>query len=121
MLQIKKATLREIQLPLIEPFTISSGTESMRRIALLEIKDHEGHIGWGECVAGVFPNYNSEAIDTAWIALTDWIFPLTVGVSLNEPADIYPMLASRIRGNEMARATIEMAAWDLWAHRKGVS
>ncbi|MFK7849050.1 MAG: o-succinylbenzoate synthase [Rhodothermales bacterium] len=121
MLQIKRATLREIQLPLVEPFTISSGTESMRRIGLVEVEDHEGFIGWGECVAGAFPNYNSEAIDTAWIALTDWILPITVGASFDKPADIYPMLASRMRGNEMARATIEMAAYDLCAHRKGVS
>lgn len=121
MLQIKRATLREIQLPLVEPFTISSGTESVRRIALIEIEDQEGFVGWGECVAGVFPNYNAEAIDTAWMALTDWILPLTVGISFDEPADIYPLLTGRIRGNEMAKASIEMAAWDLWAHRKSKS
>ncbi len=121
MLELKKVTLREIQLPLVEPFTISSGTESMRRIALLEVEDQDGFIGWGECVAGVFPNYNAEAIDTAWVALRDWIFPLVLGVSFHKPADIYPMLRDRIRGHEMARASVEMAAWDLWAHRKEVS
>ena len=121
MLLIKKVTLREIQLPLVEPFTISSGTESTRRIALLEIEDHEGYVGWGECVASIFPNYNSEAIDTAWVALKEWIFPLTVGIAFKEPAAIYPLLKDKIRGNEMARASIEMASWDLWAHRKGVS
>ena len=121
MLQFKRVVMREIQLPLVEPFTISSGTESMRRIMLLEVEDEDGHVGWGECVAGVFPNYNAEAIDTAWMALTDWILPLTVGVAFNAPDDIYPMLQARIRGNEMARASIEMAAWDVEAHRQNVS
>lgn len=120
-LQIDKISLREIQLPLVEPFTISSGTESMRRITLIEVEDVDGIVGWGECVAGVFPNYNAEAIDTAWIALKDWIFPLILGKSFQEPADIYPLLHHRIRGHEMARACVEMAAWDLWAHKKQVS
>ncbi len=121
MLQFKRVVMREIQLPLVEPFTISSGTESMRRIMLLEVEDHDGHTGWGECVAGVFPNYNAEAIDTAWMALTDWILPLTVGIPFESPGAIYPMLQTRIRGNEMARASIEMAAWDVEAHRQNIS
>lgn len=121
MLQLKRVVMREIQLPLVEPFTISSGTEYMRRIMLLEAEDHEGYVGWGECVAGVFPNYNAEAIDTAWLGLIDWILPLVVGEAFTAPGDIYPMLQARIRGNEMARASIEMAAWDVWAHREQVS
>lgn len=117
MLNIQEVILREIQLPLVEPFTISSGTESIRRIALLEIRDRDGVTGWGECVAGAFPNYNAEAIDTAWLALKDWILPLTMGVDFDGPEAIYPALQNRIRGNEMARACVEMAAWDVWAHR----
>ena len=121
MLKIKKVTLREIQLPLIEPFTISSGTETVRRITLLKAEDYDGHVGWGECVAGVFPNYNAEAIDTAWVALKEWIFPLIIDAAFSSPAEIYPELQKRIRGHEMARASIEMAAWDLWAQRAQVS
>lgn len=120
MLRIKSVRVREIHLPLIEPFTISSGTETTRRIMLLEVEDHDGFVGWGECVAMAFPNYNAESVDTAWLALKEWIIPLVIDKAFDGPEAIYPFLHARIRGHEMARASLEMAAWDLWAHRKDV-
>ncbi len=121
MLKIEQITLREIHLPLVEPFTISSGTESMRRILLVELEDVDGVTGWGECVAMAFPNYNAESIDTAWLALTDWIIPIILEETFEKPADIYPLLQHRIRGHEMAKAAVEMGAWALWAEKQGIS
>lgn len=121
MLDIRKIVIREIQLPLVEPFTISSGTESMRRILLVELEDRDGVTGWGECVAMTFPNYNAESIDTAWLALSEWIIPIIQQESLEKPADIYPLLQQRIRGHEMAKASVEMGAWALWAEKQGIS
>ena len=121
MIRLKEVTLREIHLPLVEQFTISSGTENMRRILLLEVEDIDGVVGWGECVAMAKPNYNPENIDTAWLALTEWIIPMVVGPTFPDPNYIYPLLQKRIRGHEMARASIEMATWDVWARRKEVS
>src|SRR3954470_20141910 len=40
MLRLDKIVLREISLPLKEPFRISSGVETVRRILLLELFDH---------------------------------------------------------------------------------
>ena len=62
-------TLREIQLPLREPFRISSGMVTTRRIILLELTDRDGVAAWSECVAGERPNYSPETIDTAWLAI----------------------------------------------------
>lgn len=121
MIRLKGVTLREIHLPLVEPFTISSGSENMRRILLLEAEDIDGVVGWGECVAMARPNYNAESIDTAWLALTEWILPLVVGPTFPDPGYIYPLLHKRIRGHEMARASVEMATWDVWARKKEVS
>ena len=121
MIRIKGVTLREIHLPLVEPFQISSGTETIRRILLLEAEDVDGTIGWGECVASAKPNYNPENIDTAWLALTEWILPVVIGPTFPNPEYVYPMLNKRIRGHEMARASIEMAIWDIWARQKEVS
>ena len=52
MLRIDQITLREIRLPLREPFRISSGVVDERRIALLELVDADGVTAWSECVAG---------------------------------------------------------------------
>ena len=56
MLQIQTLTLREIALTLKEPFQISSGIQSHRRIFLVHLRDVDGAEGWGECVAGETPH-----------------------------------------------------------------
>ena len=78
---IERVVLREIRLPLKEPFRISSGVVSERRICLLELVDAGGTTGWSECVAGEQPNYSAETIDTAWLALREWLGnPLVVTI-----------------------------------------
>src|SRR5690606_10934168 len=56
MLRMDRLVLREIRLPLREPFRISSGEVSERRILLLELHLPDGVVGWSECVAGEQPN-----------------------------------------------------------------
>jgi O-succinylbenzoate synthase len=56
MITLNRIRLREIRLPLREPFRISSGVVSDRRILLLELTDASGVAVWSECVAGATPN-----------------------------------------------------------------
>jgi O-succinylbenzoate synthase len=120
-LQIQSVTLREIALTLKEPFQISSGTQSHRRIFLVHLRDADGAEGWGECVAGETPHYGPEAIDSAWVALREWVAPRVLGRSFAGPEEIQPALDLNFRGNNMAKAAVEMAAWELVARREGVS
>ncbi|HEX9670666.1 MAG TPA: o-succinylbenzoate synthase, partial [Thermoanaerobaculia bacterium] len=71
--------LREVRLPLKEPFRISSGVEHERRILLVRVVDGDGAAGWGECTAGERPNYGPETADTAWLALREWVAPRILG------------------------------------------
>jgi len=119
MLRLDKIVLREISLPLKEPFRISSGVETVRRILLLEIFDHDGAHVWAECVAGAFPNYTSETIDTAWLALREWLAPRLLGHTVDHAADVHARLATNIRGHAMAKAALEMGAWALEAVQLG--
>ena len=66
---VERIELREVRLPLREPFRISSGIQSERRIMLLQLFDVSGASAWSECVAGEEPNYSDETIDTAWHAI----------------------------------------------------
>jgi O-succinylbenzoate synthase len=120
-LQIQSITLREIALTLKEPFQISSGTQSHRRIFLVHLRDAGGAEGWGECVAGETPHYGPEAIDSAWVALREWVAPRVLGRAFAGPEEIHPALDLNFRGNQMAKAAVEMAAWELAARREGVS
>lgn len=118
---IRKVELREIRLPLVEPFRISSGVEYDRQILLLELTDDSGASVWSECVAGTLPNYSAETIDTAWLALGEWLVPRVLGLEWDRAADLDSVLARNIRGHKMARAALEMGAWGLEATVSGVS
>lgn len=120
MLHIERVRLREIRLPLREPFRISSGVAHERRICLLEIQDGDGHTAWSECVAGSRPNYTPETVDIAWFSLLEWLLPRVVGETFGGPEDVFPALHRDIRGHLMAKAAVEMGAWNLAARRRGV-
>ena len=120
-LQLARITLREIRMTLREPFEISSGRTTERRILLLELQDAGGATAWSECVAGERPNYSAETIDTAWLAITEWIAPRLLGMRLDRPEVIDGMLRRGIRGHPMARAAVEMGTWALAAERGGIS
>ncbi|MCC6317115.1 MAG: o-succinylbenzoate synthase [Gemmatimonadaceae bacterium] len=120
MLQLVRVTLREIRLPLREPFQISSGTMTERRIALLELEDASGAISWSECVADDAPNYLPETIDVAWLAMTKWAIPRVLGSSFAGPGDVHAALEKDFRGHQMAKAAVEMGMWGLEAERLGI-
>ena len=114
-MHLSRLTLREIRLPLREPFRISSGVCTERRILLLELEDAAGVTGWSECVAGELPNYSAETIDTAWHALREWLAPRLLGHAVETPARVHSLLEVGVRGHNMAKAALEMGAWDVAA------
>ncbi len=120
MIRLDQITLREIRLPLREPFRISSGTVSERRICLLELRDASGAVAWSECVAGEWPNYSSETIDTAWLALEAYVAPRVLGVRFDAPGNVHAALEGDFRGHQMAKAAVEMGIWGVAAAQAGV-
>jgi O-succinylbenzoate synthase len=118
-MKIERAELRELPLRMREFFEISSGGKQDRRIVLLTLFA-EGAQGWSECVAAEDPSYAYETTDTAWHVLTDFLLPAVVGRDIEGPEDILAPVRW-VRGHRMAKAAIEMAAWDLAARVDGVS
>ncbi len=120
MIRIQEIRLHEIRLPLKEPFRISSGLCTERRIMLLRVRDADGVVVWSECVAGEFPNYASETIDTAWVVITEYVAPRVFGAGFEQAAHVHPALEKDFRGHNMAKAAVEMASWALVAERDGM-
>ena len=113
MINVLRITLREIRLPLVEPFRISSGVVSDRRILLVQLDEADGYTGWGECVAMESPNYSPETVDTCWMMIRDCVAPRVLGVEFKEPKQVHAVLERNFRGHNMAKAAVEMAMWDL--------
>jgi o-succinylbenzoate synthase len=121
MLRIDRIVLREIRLPLREPFRISSGVCTERRILLLELTEADGTVSWSECVAGEQPNYSPETIDTAWLAIREWVAPRVLGRKLGGPEEVFDLLEKDFRGHNMAKAAVEMGCWAVSAAKERVS
>jgi len=119
MIRVAELALREIRLTLREPFRISSGVMSERRILLLELRDSDGNLAWSECVAFQAPIYSAETIDTAWLAMTSWLAPRVLGIEFGSPAHVKAALDDDLRGHNMAKAAVEMGIWGLSALRAG--
>ena len=112
-MRIDAIVLREIRMPLVEPFVTSFGETKDRRVLLAEIHA-EGLVGWGECVAGEHPYFSPESIDSAWVVLLQELAPMLAAAPVEHGGDC-PKIFKKVRGNPMAKAALENAIWDLEA------
>jgi o-succinylbenzoate synthase len=119
-MRVERITLRTIRLRLREPFRISSGVTHDRAILLAEV-DLGGVTGRAECVAGAAPNYSYETMATARLVLERHLGPALLGRTFDHPGDVAPALDAIARGHRMAKATLEMAAWEGFARGRGES
>ena len=116
---IERLELRLIRLPLVRFFETSFGRVYDRTFVLVTATG-DGLQGLGECVADTDPFYSAETTVTAWHIIKDFLAPLVLGRAFSHPHDVFPALRA-VRGHHMAKAAVEMAAWDLCARRAGVS
>lgn len=113
---IDRADFITVRMPFVAPFGTSIHTWSVKEALLLRL-EASGVVGWGECVADPDPFYASETTTSAAHILRAFLLPcLAADQSLGE-------LLHRIRpvrGNRMAKATLENALLDLLAKREEI-
>jgi O-succinylbenzoate synthase len=118
-MKIDAIILRELQVPLVRPFETSFGVTTNRRIVLAEVRS-EGLTGWGECTAGERPFFSAESTDSCWQVIVSELGPMLAAATPEHGGDC-PRIFRLVRGNPMAKATLENAIWDIEAQREGVS
>lgn len=118
-MHIEKIELRRIELPFVAPFE-TSGWRELANHSLLVRLWSEGAEGWGEAPVGIGPWYNEETQATAWTIARDYLAPMLLVAEIERPEDVDTVYA-RVRGNRMARAGFEFAAWDLFGRLSGQS
>jgi O-succinylbenzoate synthase len=115
--KIERLELRLLKLPLVHFFETSFGRIDDKHFILVRVEG-DGAAGYGECVAELDPYYSSETNDTVWHIIADFIAPRLLGTTCAHPRELFPALKA-IRGHHMAKAAVEMAAWDLYARLQG--
>lgn len=105
-----------IRLPLRTPFETSYGYLTEKAFDLIIVSDEFGNQGIGELVPFEQPDYIEETIETARIILSKHLCPLLMNQVIDHPKDVSTLFAG-VRGNQMAKASLETAIWDLYAKR----
>ena len=118
-MRIDAIILRELHIPLVRPFETSFGVTRQRRVLLTEVHS-EGLIGWGECTAGERPFFSGESTDTAWQIMVQELGPMLAAEQPEHGGDC-PRIFKQVRDNNMAKAALENAIWDIEAQREDIS
>lgn len=117
-LRIDGAELRLVRLPLVTPFAIATGTMTEKVFPLLTLRA-DGLEGFAEGVMDPLPDYLEETVAGAMDLLARVLLPQVLGRSFANPESLARLLAPW-RANHMAKATLEMAFWDIWAKSLGL-
>jgi O-succinylbenzoate synthase len=118
-MRVERVELFVLRLPLKRAYETSGSRETHQTRVIARVES-DGLIGWGESVAPELPWYSGETPKTVWYALDAIIIPALLAAELHQPEDTERVL-SWIREHRMAKATLEMAIWDLFAKRDGRS
>jgi O-succinylbenzoate synthase len=105
---------------MVNPLRTSDGQHQSRLATLVEVRDSDGVIGWGENVAPAGVVYVDESTDESLKAMCELIAPLLAG----RDVDVFEMLPESwwgVAGHRFAKHAVESAVWDLHARRESKS
>src|SRR5438270_224859 len=115
-MKAERVELFVVRLPLKRAYE-TSGSRETHQTHILARVESEGAVGWGESVAPEQPWYSGETPTTVWYVLDEIVIPQLLRDDLADPSQTDEKLAW-IREHRMAKATVEMAIWDLFAKRE---
>ena len=118
-MRIDAVELRHLRMPLVSSFETSNWKEEEKTCIIVEL--HSGReSGYGECPVSAGPWYSYETTTSSWHVMKDYLIPLVLGKDFESPKNLLDSIDS-LRGHNMAKASFEMAFWDLMAKTKRVS
>ncbi|MFJ8064238.1 o-succinylbenzoate synthase [Psychrobacillus sp. NPDC096426] len=113
---ITEVNIRKMKMMMKTPFSTSFGTFQHKDFLLLEVTDELGNTGWGESTAFHSPWYTEETFETNLHMIRDFLIPLILDQEITHPNEVNTLFAP-LRKNNMAKAAVEGAIWDLYAKR----
>ncbi len=116
-MRIQSIELYHVAMPVIYPFRTAFGDVDCIESVLVRMVG-EKRFGWSESAPWAAPAYSSEWARGVFIVVRDWLAPLLVGKEIASGEQLQRAL-SGIKGNYFAKATLDLAWWDLYARSMG--
>src|SRR5215467_1364684 len=119
LVKIDSFELRQVEMPLVSVFETSGWREEEKTCIIVRLSG-EGFSGFGECAVSTGPWYSPETLASAWFVLEEYLAKLLLGKKFESAGELLAVMDS-VRGNNLAKASVEMAFWDLLGNRSGKS
>ncbi|MBC1482621.1 o-succinylbenzoate synthase [Listeria sp. FSL L7-1485] len=113
-MRFQKARLIHAEIPLLKIFKTSYGELKTKDFYIIELMNDAGICGYGELEAFPLPDYTEETLETAILIVKQHLLPNLVQKDFAAPEEVHQIF-SWVQGNEMAKAAVELAVWDVFA------
>ncbi|MFZ3576835.1 o-succinylbenzoate synthase [Virgibacillus sp. DJP39] len=119
-MSIEKIILHKLNMRLKFAFQTSFGAIQNKEFFIVEAVDAHGNSGFGESVAFTSPWYTEETTSTNEHVMKEFLIPLLRENKIEHPDNITDIFKP-IKRNNMAKAAIEGAIWDLYAKQQDLT
>ncbi|MDC3416809.1 o-succinylbenzoate synthase [Aquibacillus salsiterrae] len=119
MILIKQVILHRLNMELKQPFTTNLASFRNKDFFIIEVVDESGERGFGETASFPTPWYTEETVETNKHVLEAFLIPLVLDVPLDHPDQVAAKFEV-VRRNNMAKAALEGAIWDVFAKKQGI-
>jgi o-succinylbenzoate synthase len=107
-----------VKVPLAFVWRTSYGDQHYTDTILVRMEG-EGHHAWGESCPPYIPAYSAEHTLATFHTVREHMAPLIIGEDIESAEDVLGRLAF-VKGNQFARAALDIAWWALDAKRRGI-
>lgn len=120
-IQIARVVLHRVRLPFSTPFRTPKETLTYRESVIVEVVDHQGRVGLGECTAFDTDWYLPETLGQDIAVLREVLAPRVIATTYLHPREVSADFShlERAVAAPMACSAIEMACWDLYGKITG--
>lgn len=119
-MKITKIVLHELKVPLKHPYVLSKeyGVMSDTTPLVVELHTDDGLVGYGEC--DPWPLFTGDSSATVSVAIMQHLAPVFLGKDPTNIHETHRLMDAMIRGNNIAKSCIDMAAYDLFGKSVGL-
>lgn len=117
-IDVRKVLLHFVRLPLRRPVRIGPQGFTCRHCIIVEVVDHLGRRGLGECAPSLGVRDDLAALQASAAYITDELAPALISRPLMHPRDAADLFATlpQALAQPFARCALEAAIWDLHGH-----
>ena len=114
---IERIELYHVRMPLRSPWVTAYGSDEAIDSVLVRLTSGSAY-GWGEATPLRFPTYSPEWGTGVFMVVRDVLSPVIIGEEISSGQDLQRRFSS-IKGNQFAKAALDLAWWDLYAKTQG--